>query len=124
MRTVHFNFKEEDDYDFFVELLLEVALNRVRLYKKLEADFESLRSAHPALEERKRLENKISELEKKLISSAKNKIDMQFSLEKAQNVLKDAGYIFYKYQKPKTLKQRRHRRTRKEMEEAGLAIRK
>lgn len=47
-----------------------------------------------------------------------NKIDTQFNLQKAQNVLQDAGYIFYKKpevwgQKPKGT---RKRRTKKEIE--------
>lgn len=133
MRTISFDFKEDKHVDFFMELLIAAGVSYVEAKKRLDDENMSLRSAHPALEERKRLENKISELENKLndIKSKGdqpiNKIDMQFSLEKAQQKLRDAGYVFYKYKKPtaEVFKRRRTRRTKKEMEQAaGLIIRK
>lgn len=47
------------------------------------------------------------------------------SLEAAKNLLKTEGYVFYKYKKPEpqVFQQRRKRRTKKEMQSAGLVAR-
>ena len=117
-RKLTFNFESEEDIDFYLEFLLTAGLKYVRLHKQLQADFEnqkneiiSLKGAADSEEIKREQENKL----KKPISS----------LEAAKHIMGQEGYVFYKYKKPTAaLKQRRHRRTKAEMQEAGLAIRK
>ena len=104
-RKLTFNFESEEDIDFYLEFLLTAGLKYVRLHKQLQADFENEK-------------NKNKPVPRAEIPA--------MTLEHAKNMLRMEGYVFDKYKKPNTaaLKQRRHRRTKAEMQEAGLAIRK
>ena len=100
-RKLTFNFESEEDIDFYLEFLLTAGLKYVRLHKQLQADFENEKNKPVPRPEIPAM-----------------------TLEHAKNMLRMDGYVFYKYKKPTAaLKQRRHRRTKAEIENAGKAIR-
>lgn len=89
-----FNFKEDQDFFYFVELILDSGLTRIKNYKKLEAEFQNYKT-QPTM-----------------------------TIEMAKLLMEKEGYIFYK--KPpnfgkngrKGRPQKRHRRTKAEIEAA------
>lgn len=93
-----FNFKEDDDIFYFIELILDSGLTRIKQYKKLEAEFQNYKT-QPTM-----------------------------TIEMAKLLMEKEGYIFYKKPpnfgknghkgRPQQQKEKRHRRTKKEIEVA------